>query len=42
MADLTNQEKFNKVFSFFLGILFIIFIYNMINTNKIIVVENIN
>ena len=42
MADLNNQEKFNKVFSLILGILFVIFIYNLINTNRIIVIENIS
>ena len=40
MADLTNQDKFNKTFSFFIGILSIIFIYSIINKNKIIVIEN--
>ncbi len=42
MADLINQEKFNKTLSFFLGILCIIFLYSTINKNKIVVVENIS
>jgi len=42
MADLNNQEKFNKILSLFLGVLLIIIIYNIINTNRIIVIENIS
>ena len=41
MADLNNQEKFNKTLSFIIGIIFMIFIYSLVNKNKIIVVENI-
>ena len=40
MADLINQEKFNKTLSFFIGIVSIIFIYSVVNKNKIIVIEN--
>lgn len=42
MADLINQEKFNKTLSFFLGILFIIALYSILNKNKIIIIENIS
>lgn len=42
MADLNNQEKFNQIFSFFLGVLLVIVIYNIININRIIVIENIS
>jgi hypothetical protein len=40
MADLINQEKFNKTLSFFIGIVSVIFIYSVVNKNKIIVIEN--
>jgi hypothetical protein len=40
MADLNNQENFNKSLSFFIGILSVIFIYSIVNKNKIIVIEN--
>jgi hypothetical protein len=42
MADLINQEKFNKTLSFFLGVLLVIFLYSILNKNKIIVIENIS
>jgi hypothetical protein len=42
MADLNNQENFNKIFSFFLGIVLIISIMTIINKNRIIIVENSN
>ena len=42
MADLNNQEKFNQIFSLFLGLLLVLIIYNIINTNRIIVIENIS
>ena len=42
MADFNNQDKFNKSLSFFLGIISVIFIYSIVNKNKIIVVENIS
>ena len=42
MADLVNQEKFNKIFSFFLGVLLIVFLYSVLDKNKIIIIENIS
>ena len=41
MADLYNQEKFNNVLSFFLGVLLVLFLMKLINYNQIIVIENI-
>jgi len=42
MADIENQEIFNKIFSLFLGIIVVIIIYMMMNHNRLIIIENIN
>jgi hypothetical protein len=41
MADLENQDKYNKVFSLFMGVLFAIVIYSSINKNPVIIVEKL-
>ncbi len=42
MADLQNQENFNKIFSFFLGMILVVSTISLINKQKIIIVENTN
>ena len=38
MADLINQDKFNKTLSFFLGVLISFIIYTLIKKEKIFLV----
>lgn len=42
MADLMNQNNFNKCLSFFIGFLFILIVSILINENQIIIIENNN
>jgi hypothetical protein len=37
--DLNNQEKFNTIMSFFIGVMISLFLYNLTNKNKIIIVK---
>ena len=41
MADLNNQNKFNKTLSFFIGVLVAFTIYSLSKKEKIIVVDDI-
>jgi hypothetical protein len=38
MNNSLEQEKFNKIFSFFLGIFIVLFIYSLIKKNKILII----
>jgi len=41
MADIKNQENFNKIFSVFIGTMLVVFFYSLFNKNRVVIVENI-